>query len=115
MTYNDTLNQGETWIRTYRVKNSDGSLYSLTGCTVAMMIRQDYSDPTPLISLSSPSSGIVIDTVAATITVTITSTVTAAIAYRSAASLVYDIEVTQSGIVTRIVQGSIAFSPEVTR
>ena len=74
----------------------------------------DAADP-PLISLTSPSGGIVLDDTNHTITITIAATVTAAYTFSAA---VYDLEMVSGdtpAIVTKILSGNIIVADEVTR
>lgn len=85
----------------------------LTSFTARMQVRQtDQSADPPLINLVSPTD-IVIDNTAKTITITITATATAALTF---ASGVYDLElVSGSGVVTKLLKGSVTVEDEVTR
>lgn len=86
---------------------------NLTGYTARMQIREDITSGTVLISLTTENGGITLGGVFGTITLLIMASVTAAIAWTTA---VYDLEIiSPSGIVTRLVEGRITVSPEVTR
>ena len=111
-TYNCTIDQGADWYVTFVYKDSAGTAIDLTGYTAAMMVRDTYANSTTVLSLTS-SSGITITPLTGTLQVRATATQTAAIA---AGSYVYDLEITSAGsIKTRLVQGKITVSPEVTR
>jgi hypothetical protein len=111
-TYNCIVDQGADWYVTFVYKDSAGVAIDLTGYTAAMMVRDTYADTTTDLSLTS-SSGITITPLTGTLQVRATATQTAAIA---AGSYVYDLEITSAGsIKTRLVQGKITVSPEVTR
>ena len=112
-TNNFVIDQGANWFVTFVYKNSAGTAINLTGYSAALQIRDTYADSTTDLSLTSPSGGITITAATGTIAVTATAVQTAAIA---AGSYVYDLEITSSGgIVTRLVQGKISVSPQVTR
>jgi hypothetical protein len=86
---------------------------NLTGYTARMQLRTSYAAASSTLSLTSPSSGIVITPLTGTITVTITATQTAALA---AGRYVYDLEIESAGgEVTRVLDGIATVTPEVTR
>ena len=98
-------------------KTGSGCIYyyvpkNLAGWTARMDIRDAIDDTTTLVSLTSPSD-IVIDTATAEIQVIIAASVTAALDFDEG---VYDLELEDgSGNVTRLLEGTITFSKEVTR
>lgn len=111
-TYNTTIDQGADWFVTFVYKDSDGTAINLTGYSAALQLRDTYADTTTDLSLTS-ASGITITGATGTLEVRATAAQTAAIA---AGTYVYDLQITSgSGIVTRLVQGRIVVSPEVTR
>jgi len=94
-------------------KDSAGTAINLTGYTAAMQLRKTVSSATASLSLSSPSSGIVITGVTGLINITITATQTTALLPDL---YVYDLEITSgAGVVTRLIEGSAIVSAEVTR
>ena len=110
---NFVIDQGADWFVTVVYKDSAGVAINLTGYTAALQIRDTYADSTTDLSLTSPSGGITITGATGTIAITATAAQTAAI---PAGSYVYDLEITSSGgIVTRLIQGKISISPQVTR
>ena len=85
----------------------------LTGCTARMQVRSEIESPTVLLELTTENGGIVIDGPAGKLTLRISPAATAAIAWESG---VWDLEVVHpNGDVTRLAQGAISVSPEVTR
>jgi hypothetical protein len=112
--YNIIIDQGANWFINFLYKDTGGVAVNLTGYTAALQIRQTYASTTTLLSLtSSPAAGITITAGTGTIAITATAAQTGAIA---AGTYVYDCEITDgTGVVTRIVQGQIQVSPEVTR
>ena len=85
----------------------------LTGCTARMQVRSEVESPAVLLELTTENGGIAIDGPAGKLTLRISPTATAAIAWESG---VWDLEVVHpSGDVTRLAQGAISVSPEVTR
>lgn len=111
--YNTTLDQGADWYVNFTYQDNTGTAINLTGYTAAMQLRSEPSDLTAALSLTSPSGGIVITgatgLVAVHATAAQTNTLVAGVYY-------YDLEITSAaGIVTRLVQGQIIVSPQVTR
>lgn len=85
---------------------------SLTDWTARMDIRDALDDTTPLVSLTSPTD-IVITVATAEIQILIDAAVTAALDFDEG---VYDLELEDaSGNVTRLIEGEVAFTKEVTR
>jgi hypothetical protein len=111
--YNTIIDQGADWYITFTYKDSAGAAINLTGYTAAMQLRSEPSDATSVLSLSSPSNGITITGATGTIAVRATAAQTGAI---SEGYYYYDLEITSgAGIITRLVQGQIEVSPQVTR
>jgi hypothetical protein len=111
-TTNLIIDQGATWNITFTYKNADGGAINLTNHTAALQLRTSYDAESPSLSLSSPSNGIVLGGTAGTIAVTATATQTGSL---TAGEYVYDLEITSSSVVTRLVQGRITVTPQVTR
>ena len=85
----------------------------LTGCMARMQVRSEIESATVLLELTTENGGIVIDGPAGKLTLHLSPPATAAISWESG---VWDLEVVHpNGDVTRLVQGSISVSPEVTR
>ena len=85
---------------------------NITNYSAALQIRSLPSDPTAVLSLTSPS-GITIGGTAGSIAVHATAAQTRAI---DEGPYYYDLEITSdTGIVTRIAQGQVIVSAEVTR
>jgi len=111
-THNFVIDQGADWYATFVYKDSGGTAINLTGYTAALQIRDTYADSTTDLALTS-TSGITITGATGTLAIHATAAQTAAIA---AGNYVYDLEITSAGaIVTRLVQGKITVSPQVTR
>ena len=100
------VDQGTTYSVNLEVKDSNGDVVNLTGYTGAGQIRKQYTSNSA---------------VAFSVNVFSNGTVTASLSANQTSSLdqgryVYDIELTNSlGEVSRIVEGLITFTPEVTR
>jgi hypothetical protein len=102
-------------------KVSDGSIapksdlgpVNLTGCTARMHIRAKQADATPLLTLTTENSRITLGGIAGTTDLFISNDGTTAITWTAG---VWDLEIEHpSGDVTRLAEGSIAVSKEVTR
>jgi hypothetical protein len=110
--YNFIINQGATFERVITWKDANDDPINLTNYTARMMIRENVTSATPFISLTS-SSGITLGGVAGTITILLTASQTAVITQTSG---VYDLELeSPSGKVTRLLEGTVIISREVTR
>jgi hypothetical protein len=111
-TYNITIEQGATFRLSITWK-ADGVAVDITGYTARMQVRHRYSSTDTLLSLTSAAGDIVLGGSAGTIVVTASATATAAITERAA---FYDLElVSGSGVVTRLLQGAVSITPEVTK
>lgn len=85
----------------------------LAGYTARMQVRASANSQTALLSLTSPSNGIVIDAANYTVTVTIKPSDTEAATWLNGE---YDVElVSGSGDVVRVLQGDVVLEKEVTR
>ncbi len=111
--YDLTIYVGATFTRRVVWKDSLGALVNLTGYTARMQIRQSVRNPEILLTLTTENSGITLGGAAGTIDLLLSNTQTAAITARAG---VYDLElIDNTGVVTRLLQGAVEFSAEVTR
>ena len=116
--YNFTIEQGSTFTRQFKYKNADGNAIPLTDHEVRMQIRENIDSPTPVLEVTevSGTNGSLFSVGSGddnnVITLTISATDTAAMSFESA---VYDIEIENVSVVTRLLQGKIKISKEVTR
>ena len=111
-TYNTVVDQGADWYVNFTYKDPSGTAINLTGYTAALQVRTSPLAKTTVLSLAV-GSGITITAVNGLIAVHATATQTGNIAPGLYA---YDLEITSnSGIVTRLVQGTIQISAQVTR
>ena len=119
-THDIVIEQGATTLIEFRLLDDAGLALNLTGVTARMMFRKSAKDQTILAAFtSSPGSGLTTGGVAGTILLSIDAAVTAAYKFANA---VYDLEIATpdirfpiSGFVTRVLQGTVTVSPEVTR
>lgn len=111
--YNATVDQGATFTLEVIYKDSAGLPINLTGYTAALQVRQNYYDEVALVSLTSPSNGIVITPLLGKINITMSSAQTGSL---DEGIYVYDLEINAGGaVITRLIQGQFTVSPEVTR
>jgi|TARA_B110000285_G_C14870657_1_gene489015 hypothetical protein len=115
--YNFTIEQGSTFTRTFKYKDATGTAISLADHSIRMQLRTSIGNSSTVISLTeTQGANDSVITVGGTsnneITVTITATDTAAMSFDTA---VYDLEIQTGSTVTRLLQGKIKLSKEVTR
>jgi LEA14-like dessication related protein len=112
VSYNTVIDQGATWYLTVTYENPNGTPINITGYTAALQLRSLPSDAVAVLSLTT-GSGITITGATGTVAITATATQTRAI---DEGTYYYDLEITSTlGVVTRLVQGQVVVSPEVTR
>jgi hypothetical protein len=112
VTYNTVIEQGADWYVNFQWKDSTGTPINVTGYTAALQIRTSPLAKTTVLSLTN-GSGITITGATGLFAIHATAAQTTAITNGTYA---YDMEITSgSGVVTRLVQGTINVSPQVTR
>ncbi len=110
---NLVVNQGSTFKHRFKWTDSRKKAIDITGYTARMQIRSSVSDATVLASLTTENGGIILGGALGTIDLFISHTATTAYAWTKA---VYDIElINLSTEVTRIVEGTVKNTLEVTR
>jgi hypothetical protein len=109
-----TLYQGATF--DYELSwSAAGSAVDLTDYSARMQVRPSYSSGSVVVELTS-DSGIVLGGTAGTIELGLSASATEALGFTSSRQFVYDLELeSDSGVVTRLVQGRFFIDPEVTR
>jgi hypothetical protein len=112
--YDTSINQGADWYINFVYQDTTTNTpINITGYTAALQLRSLPSDTTTALSLTSPAGGIVITGSTGTIAVHATAAQTGSIV---AGYYYYDLEITSpANIVTRLVQGQILVSAQVTR
>ena len=118
--YNFTIEQGTTFRRTFKYKSSTGDPISLENHAVRMQIRKTVESATPELSITesdgngTPATSFDVSTTNTNeFELTISKEDTTAMSFNTA---VYDIEIQDAaGVVTRLLQGKIKLSKEVTR
>jgi hypothetical protein len=112
-TYDITIEQGATFRLNLVWRDADNNPVDLTGYVARMQVRASYSDSAVQLNLTTQNGAIVLGGALGTIAVTGAATVTDDIPIRAG---VYDLELEAAdGTVTRLVQGKVRISPEVTR
>jgi Na+/serine symporter len=109
--YNFTIEQGATFnlLMTWRIDNVP---VNLAGYTARLQARIDVDETDTILSLTT-GAGITLGGAAGTITLDQTATQTAVL---PKGEYVYDLELqTSAGTVTRLLQGELNISAEVTR
>lgn len=107
------IQQGTDFSHTVSLQDSDGSVFVLSGYTAKMQIRESASSGTILFELSTANGRIAVNGPAGQVTLTITNVDSSAITWRDG---VYDLEITSgAGAVTRVMEGNVSVSLEVTR
>lgn len=99
--------RGDTGVFQITVANSDGSPHPLTGATWDADIRASADDPTVITSM--------IVTPAAGDSSSVDVTLTAAMSALITSSAVYDVEMTEGGVVTTLIAGAVQLTKDVSR
>jgi len=121
-----TIEQGASWRLVLNWKGDDGYVVPLNGWQARMQVRETYASKTPLLDLTTENGRITLDAANGVIAIEIPAAETAAVPInhtkatwvdgKQAQQLVYDLEmIAPSGQVTRLLQGAVLFTPEVTR
>lgn len=110
-----TIYQGATFRKRLTWKGPAPSYtpIDLTGCTARMQVRSEIESPAVLLSFTTENGGITLGGAFGTIDLELGDIASSAVSWDSG---VFDIEIVHpGGDVTRVAQGSIGVSPEVTR
>lgn len=111
--YDLLIEQGATFLKTFVWKDSNEDPVDITGYTARMQIRRKKSATTVEHTATTENSGITLGDAAGTVVVTIPATDTADFEFSKG---VYDIElIDPQGTVTRLIEGGVEVSKEVTR
>lgn len=106
------IQQGADFSHVLGLQNSDGTVFVLTGYSAKMQVREVVGSAVILLELSTTNNRIAINGLAGQMTLTLANALTTAMTWRSG---VYALEITSgAGLVTRVMEGSITLSPEVT-
>jgi hypothetical protein len=114
--YDLVIEQGTTFQRDFTWKTAAGVAIPLTGYTIRLMARINPTDAVPVISLTTPATGITITSEAnGTFQILLSAAITAGYAFTEAQ---YDLEAASPAatpVVTRLMEGTITISPERTK
>ncbi len=110
MTYDLTINQGETYGQAFVWKENDTPV-NLTGYSARMQIRRSVTSPAATLSLTTANGKITLGS-AGQITLGIDAIATANL---DAGNYVYDLEVVTGDTVRRLLSGGVKVTREVTR
>lgn len=106
------LPQGSTFDETITVTDKNGAVIDLTGYSARMKIRTPQYTSSPEVNWTSAGGEMIMGDDAGTITFDVSAATTAALDFKTAR---YDLEIESgSGKVTRILEGYITLSREVT-
>ena len=104
---NITIDQGASFSANIDVTDTDGNALNLTGYSVAGQMRKTYSSSTATnfsASIANAANG--------TVQISLSATQTNAL---KAGRYVYDVEINNSGTITRVVEGQLEVTPGVKR
>lgn len=109
--YNMVCPQGSTFNKmlTYSI---DGTPVHLDGYTARMQVREKYTSTSAQVTLTTENDGIILEGLLGEITLNISASATSALA---AKDYVYDLELVNNGVVTRLIEGKFIVTPEVTK
>ena len=113
--YNTVIDQGADWFFNVTYQNPNGTPINLTGYTAACQLRSLPSSPSAVLTLTTQNGGITITAGTGLVALRATAAQTMAI---DEGNYVYDLEIyspANPSVVTRLVQGQITVSAEVTR
>jgi hypothetical protein len=110
--YDFLCEQGATFSRIVTYQGADGVPVNLSGYTARLQVRSDYESSIVVLSLTTENGGIALGGAAGTVTLSASATDTAGV---SAGDYVYDLELVNGAIVTRLLQGCFVVDAEVTR
>lgn len=112
-TYDFEIEQGATLLKPIVWKDSTGAAVNLAGYTAKMQIRQSVASTDVLLEMSTTNGKIQLTPSTGTVTLIFSAATTAAITWKRGK---YDLELTSSdGTVTRLIEGQITVSQEITR
>lgn len=110
--HNFYVYRGASFSEQIEWKDESGTPVNLTGFTARMHMRETLEATDPFLTLTTENGGITLGGVAGTIQLLANATQTTAI---TATSGVYDLELVSGANVTRLLEGLVIISPEVTR
>lgn len=109
--YDFTIEQGATLKTDFIWRDDAGALVNLTGATARMQIRPNVSSEEILLELTTENGGLILGGETGKVTMLITAAQSSLMVRGG----VYDLEIVIGSVVTRLLQGTVAISKEVTR
>lgn len=106
------IEQGATFVQQLSWVSGTGEPVNLSGYSARMQIRASVRSPDVILELTTENGGISLGGVTGSVRLQISADQSATLPARGG---VYDLELVQDGIVTRLIEGEVAVSPEVTR
>lgn len=106
-TYNLSIEQGATFSLQVTLQAPGGGVFSLVGYAVRAQIRRSHSHSQAFdlaVSIPAPATGVFV--------LGLSAAQTSALGFDTG---VWDLEIESGGVVTRVLQGAVSVSPEVTR
>lgn len=108
-----SIEKGATYRHTLYWKDKSGVAIDLTGCSAKMQVRESVDSSVVLLELSSANGGITITPLTGKIDLYLSDENSTLLVGLGG---IYDLEIYwPNGDVTRLVEGKLAFKPEVTR
>ena len=108
--YNFTMDQGSVFTLNLAYEDPDGNPIDLTGFTARMQLRRKF-DSTAVLTLTTSNGGLVITGPTGNILITVTDEQTEDL---ESGFYVYDLDLNNAGVITRLIQGQATVSAEVT-
>lgn len=105
------LKQGEDFYRLLTIKDANGDAVDITGYTFAAQIKKGYQDKSAFLTFSFNIS----DASAGQVEMTLAASLSSAKIILKREEYVYDVEMDDTVRKTRIMEGVIEISPEVTK
>jgi len=107
------LEQGATFSRSITWKDEDGAPINITGYSARLQVRKDASSPTTVLEMTTTNGRISITGPSGILNLTVAASDTEDL---PPGSYLYDLELeSPGGVVTRLLEGSLSISPEVSR
>lgn len=105
------IEQGASWAKTLDYQNPDGTPFNLTGYTARMHVREAANAPTTVFEMTTGNGRIVITPLTGKIELSLNAADTEDL---PPGRFVYDFELVFGVEVTRLIQGSVTVTSEVT-
>lgn len=110
--YNFSVDQGSVFTLNLDYQDPDGNPIDLSGQTARMQFRRQYNSTIADLTLTTGGGGIVITGATGNILITITDEQTSTL---NEGFYVYDLELDNAGVISRLVQGQVTVNAQVTQ